>query len=127
MVYKRYSGFRYTLRPDLGNIDEWAEIFTKSPSKYNYYITKEEQANRKKKSNIIMDVTSSVSAEAILEFLKVPQFRLIFQLSLPMIKETDYRCYKSTEGNKEENEEKKKTYKDKINQLEVLAKMIEKA
>jgi hypothetical protein len=74
-----------------------------------------------------MDVTSSANTNAIVEYLKVPQLRLIFQLSLPMIKETEYRCYKSTEGNKEEKEEKKKTYKDKINQLEVLAKMIEKA
>ena len=102
MTYKAYSGFRHSLRADLGNIDKLAEKFKESPSKYNYAISPEKLAERKNNSNPITDVTSSVSAEAIVEYLSDRELRLIFQHSLEMIKNTEYRCYKSTDENEGE-------------------------
>jgi hypothetical protein len=71
-----------------------------------------------------MNVTSKASAQAIIEYLSVPELRLIFLQSLPKIRQTEYNFRCSRERNQIFRREMKKTYKEKIEQLEELALMI---
>jgi hypothetical protein len=71
-----------------------------------------------------MNVTSKASALAIVEYLSVPDLRLIFLHSLPKIRQTEYDFRSSFKRDQIFRREMKKTYKEKIVQLEALALMI---